>query len=70
MSGVYAALGRPPCITPSTTIQSADELEQALCRLFHSADTNDVPIRHTWRCQYDDRPDLEVMVFTLAARSE
>ena len=68
-SGSYTVLERSCSITTPTEIRSEEELARELCRLFQSAHRNGVPIRSTWVCRYDGRPDLEVMVYEIAPSS-
>lgn len=47
-------------------IQSEEELQREVSRLFQAAYRNEVPIGPTWVCRYTDRNDLEIMAYELA----
>lgn len=64
----YPASARTYLIDPSYEIHSEEELKRGLCRLFQSAYRNEVPLGPTWVCEYEDRPDLEVICVELADR--
>lgn len=63
---LFRVIERSPCIETPYEVQSTEDLDRELWRLFQSAARNGVPLGPTWVCRYEDAPDLEVMVFELA----
>lgn len=63
---LFLEIESSPCIVTPHDVQSTEELDRELCRLFQSAAQNGVPLGPTWVCRYEDAPGLEIMVFELA----